>query len=210
MEENIFLSGIYPISPMVYESDDIYLELIKKTLKTNIKVFQFRGKHLSLKRKRRLVRKISELCYKSNVKLIVNDDIDLLKLGFGCGLHIGEDKNLKQIRKYFGRKMLIGVSCYNSVEKAKWAESNGADYVSLGAFFPSKTKKNVAHCEPNLIHQAKKIINIPICAIGGIGKKNIKVLLKYKPDMIGIISGIFSQTDVESTTNSLINLMDVK
>ena len=210
MEKNIFLNGIYPISPMVYKSDDIYLELIEKTLKTNVRIFQFRGKHLSLKRKRRLIPKISDLCFKFGVKLIINDDIDLLKYGYDCGLHIGEDKNLIQIRKFFGENLLIGISCYNSIERAKWAESNGADYISIGAFFSSKTKKNVAHCDPDVIYQAKKTINIPICAIGGISKKNIMEVLKYKPDMIGMISGIFCQSDVESTTNTLINIMDAK
>ena len=58
MEKNIFLNGIYPISPMVYKSDDIYLELIEKTLKTNVRIFQFRGKHLSLKGKEDLFQKL--------------------------------------------------------------------------------------------------------------------------------------------------------
>jgi len=207
MQKENFLNGIYPISPIIYDSDCAYLNLVKKTLKTGIKVFQFRGKHLSLRRKRRLILKVNEQCSKYGVKLIINDDIDLLKYTDDCGLHIGGDKDLTRIRKYFGKKLLIGISCYNSLDKAKWAENNGANYISFGAFFPTKTKKNVLYCDPSLIYKAKKNINIPICVIGGINSKNIIQLLKYKPDMIGIISGIFCQSDIESVTSNLVNLV---
>ena len=70
MSKNNFLSGIYPISPIKYDSDYTYLDLVEKALKTNIKIFQFRGKHLSLRRKRSLVPKINERCIKYGIKLI--------------------------------------------------------------------------------------------------------------------------------------------
>ena len=207
MSKNNFLSGIYPISPITYDSDFTYLDLVEKALKTNIKIFQFRGKHLSLRRKRSLIPKINERCIKYGIKLIINDDIELLKYADGCGLHIGHDKDLIGIRKYYGKKFTIGMSCYNSLDKAKWAENNGADYVSFGALFPTQTKKNIYYCDHSLIHLAKKTLHIPICVIGGINKKNIIDVLKYRPDMIGIITGIFNESDVESTTNHLIDMM---
>ena len=207
MKKHKFLNGIYPISPPIYESDYIYLDLTEKALKTDIKVFQFRGQHLSSRRKRNLLPKISNLCHKHNVKLIINDDIELLKLADGSGLHIGHDKDLRKIRKHFGKKLIIGISCYNSISKAHWAEENGADYVSFGACFTSKTKKNTKQCEHSIFELAKKKLNIPICIIGGINKNNIVGILKYEPDMVAIISGIFDEQDVESTTYQLIKVM---
>ncbi|MEC9206225.1 MAG: thiamine phosphate synthase [Pseudomonadota bacterium] len=205
MQKENFLNGIYPISPTKYDSDYVYLDLIKKALKTNIKIFQFRGKHLSLRRKRNLIPKINEQCSKYDVKLIINDDVELLKYAEGCGLHIGDDKDLIKIRESCGGKLVIGVSCYNSLDKAKWAEKNGANYVSFGPCFPSQIKKNTKECEHSIIGKAKKFLHIPVCAIGGINKKNIVQLLKYKPDMLGIISGIFDQPDISSTTNYFVD-----
>jgi len=205
MSKENFLSGVYPISPTEYDSDYTYLDLVEKTLKTEIKIFQFRGKHLSSRRKRNLIPKISERCSKYDVKLIINDDIELLKYADGCGLHIGGDKDLMKTKKYCGKNFIIGMSCYNSLEKAKWAEENGADYVSFGPCFPTQIKKGTVECEHSIIYKAKKILHIPVCAIGGINRNNIAELIKYKPDMIGIISGIFAQPDIKSITDYFID-----
>ena len=138
------------------------------------------------------------MCNDNNVKLIINDDYNLIKSFDINGLHIGSsDEDLRAARKYFGGNFIIGKSCYDSIELAKYSEENGASYISFGAMYPTMSKESVIITKHSVLVDAKKVIKIPICVIGGINKSNISNLMKYEPDMICMISGIFSQKDIK-------------
>ena len=197
MDNNKVLKGLYPITPSLYKSDIDYLSRIRSVLKSGINVFQFRSKFLSFRRKRFLLKSISNICNDNNVKLIINDDYNLGKLFDIKGLHIGRnDRDLISARKYFGKEFIIGKSCYNSIELAKYSMDNNASYVSFGAMYPTKSKASAIIVKHSILIEAKKIIKIPICVIGGINKSNIKSLIKYKPDMVSMISGIFNSNEI--------------
>jgi thiamine-phosphate pyrophosphorylase len=197
MEHNKVLKGLYPITPSLYKSDIDYLSQVKSVLESGVNVFQFRSKFLSFRRKRFLLKSISNICIDNNVKLIINDDYSLCKLFDISGLHIGRnDKDLISARKYFGKEFIIGKSCYNSIELAKYSMDNNASYVSFGAMYPTKSKASAIIVRHSILIEAKKIIRIPICVIGGINKSNVKQLIKYKPDMVSMISGIFNSKEI--------------
>ncbi len=197
MEHNKVLKGLYPITPSLYKSDIDYLSQVRSVLESGVNVFQFRSKFLSFRRKRFLLKSISNICIDNNVKLIINDDYSLCKLFNISGLHIGRnDKDLISARKYFGKKFIIGKSCYNSIELAKYSMDNNASYVSFGAMYPTKSKASAIIVRHSILIEAKKIIRIPICVIGGINKSNVKQLIKYKPDMVSMISGIFNSKEI--------------
>ena len=188
------LSGIYPITPDILISDLSYEEVLEKIISSGISIFQFRIKSMSIRKTRRLFSLTYELCIKNNVLLIINNDIELAKNFDNVGLHIGDnDTCILEARKILGNNRIIGISCYNSIKKALNAEANGANYVSFGSMFPTKNKKNYTLCNHDVLREAKKHIKIPICVIGGINHKNIKSFNKIKPDMISMISGIFSE-----------------
>ena len=197
MEHNKVLKGLYPITPSLYKSDIDYLSQVRSVLESGVNVFQFRSKFLSFRRKRFLLKSISNICIDNNVKLIINDDYSLCKLFNISGLHIGRnDKDLISARKYFGKEFIIGKSCYNSFELAKYSMDNNASYVSFGAMYPTKSKASAIIVRHSILIEAKKIIKIPICLIGGINKSNVKQLIKYKPDMVSMISGIFNSKEI--------------
>ena len=199
MDNNKLLKGLYPISPSLYKSDIDYLNNLKCVIESKINIFQFRSKTLSFRRKRYLLNKIAMMCHDNNVKLIINDEYNLIKTFDLDGLHIGSnDKDLIAARKYFGKKIIIGKSCYNSMELAKYSMDNGASYVSFGAMYPTKSKDSAIMAKHSVLINAKKIIKIPICVIGGINKSNISTLMQYRPDMICMITGIFSQKRIGS------------
>ena len=109
MENNKLLKGLYPITSNVYKSDIDYISNIKTVIESKINIFQFRSKTLSFKRKRYLLKKISIMCNDNNVKLIINDDYNLIKSFDINGLHIGSsDEDLRAARKYFGKNFIIG------------------------------------------------------------------------------------------------------
>ena len=188
------LSGIYPITPDVLLSDLSYEDVLEKIIASGINIFQFRIKSMSIRKTRRLFSLTYDLCIKYNVLLIINNNIELAKNFDDVGLHIGDsDINISEARKILGNNRIIGISCYNSIKKALNAQANGANYVSFGSMFPTKSKKRYTLCSHDMLEEVKKHIKIPICVIGGINHENIKSFNKIKPDMISMISGIFSE-----------------
>ena len=175
---------------------------IKKNFYTNLKIvlssnlvsfFQLRLKKNSLKEKEKIGKKIKKICKKYKVKLIVNDDPNLAKEISADGCHLGQsDMNIQRARKIL-RKKIIGITCHNSKKLIKQAIKNGANYIAIGAFFRSKTKKVNYIAKPSLISWAKRFTKLPVVIIGGITNKNFKKLLLHKPSFLAISGGIWGK-----------------
>ena len=119
-------------------------------------------------------KKIKKICKKFNTKFLVNDDVYLAKKLSSDGIHVGQkDMDIFKARKLIGNK-IIGVTCHNSIKLAKIAIKNKADYIALGAFNSSKTKKVKYKASVKLLKKVRKITKTPIVAIGGINSKIIK------------------------------------
>ena len=137
-------------------------------------------------------RKIKKICEKFNVKFIINDDVSIAKKLNADGCHLGQkDMSIIKARKLIGNK-IIGVTCHNSIRLAKIAVKNKADYIALGAFNNSKTKKIKYTASSNLIKKVKKITKIPVVAIGGINSDNYKKLLLNKANFLAISGYIWN------------------
>ena len=139
---------------------------------------------------------IIEVTSESNEELI-NDYTDQSTLGV--------DRWLAAMGawKIYGEDIIIGKSCYDSLRLAEWSEKNGATYVSFGSMYETKSKNNTVICDHQLLDKAKKSLNIPICVIGGITKHNIKNILRFKPDMISMISGIFDSNKIKEEVSQI-------
>ena len=182
---------IYLISP-----NNIYLQFyqdLNKVLETRkVGLFQLRLKKYSFKQKILIGKKIQQICKKNSVKFIVNDDPILSKKLNADGCHLGQkDMNILKARKIIGKK-IIGITCHNSIKLAKVAIKNQADYIAFGAFNSSKTKKVKFKANIKLINKAKKLIKIPIVAIGGINDKNYNKLLLNKVNFLAISGYIWN------------------
>ena len=131
-------------------------------------------------------KKIKKICKKYNVKFLVNDDVYLAKKLNADGCHLGQkDMNITEARKLIGNK-IIGITCHNSIKLVKNALHNKADYIALGAFNSSKTKKIKYIASTNLLKKVRKITKSPIVAIGGINANNYKKLLLNKANFLAI------------------------
>ena len=94
---------------------------------------------------------------------------------------------VKNIRNKLGVDRIIGISCYDSLDNAKYCEENKASYVSFGSMYRTNNKVNYTVCKKNIVKEAKESLNIPICVIGGINLDNIREQIILKPDMIALI-----------------------
>ena len=176
---------IYLISPLKIEKT-FYSHLEKVLSQKKVSFFQLRLKKENLKKKLIIAKKIKKICKKFNVKFLINDDVYLTKKLNADGCHLGQkDMNILDARKLIGNK-IIGITCHNSIQLAKVALKNKADYLAFGAFYLSKTKKAKYRASLNLLKKARKITKKPIVAIGGINSSNYKKLLLNKANLLAI------------------------
>ncbi len=154
--------------------------------------FQLRLKKENIKKKILIAKRILKICKKNKVKLIINDNPCLAIKVNADGCHLGQkDMNIINARKILKNK-IIGITCHNSFRLAKKASLNGANYIALGAFYKTTTKRVRYKANINILNKIKKSVNLPIVAIGGINEKNYKNLLLNKADFLAISGYIWN------------------
>ena len=180
------------ISPNKIENSIFYSDL-KEIFKTRkISYFQLRLKNESKKKVISVAKKIKKICKKYKVKFLFNDDPLLAKKIRSDGCHLGQnDMHILEARKILKNK-IIGVTCHNSINLIKQAVKNNADYIAIGAFFSSKTKKVKYKANIKILNFAKSITNIPIVAIGGIKLNNYEKLLLNNANFLAISGYIWN------------------
>ena len=183
---------IYLISPNKIINNLFYNELNLVLRSKKITFFQLRLKKGSIKKKIIIAKRILKICKKNNVKLIINDNPYLATKVNADGCHLGQnDMDISQAKKILKNK-IIGVTCHNSIKLAKYASSNGANYIALGAFYKTRTKKVIHKADIKTLNKIKKSVKIPVVAIGGINHKNYKKLLLNKADFLAISGYIWN------------------
>ncbi len=176
---------IYLISPNKIRKS-FYKDLSNLLKLKKVSFFQLRLKNTSFKKKLFIGKKIKKICKKNNTKFLVNDDVLLAKKLNADGCHLGQkDTKIIHARRIIKEK-IIGVTCHNSINLAKLAIKNKADYLAFGAFYTSKTKKTNFKANLSLLRRIKKITKTPIVAIGGINSDNYKNLLLNKANFLAI------------------------
>jgi thiamine-phosphate pyrophosphorylase len=176
---------LYLISPnKIYK---YFFKDLKSVLDTKkIAFFQLRLKKENQINKLKIAKKIQKICMDFKVKFIINDDPNLAKQVNADGCHLGQnDMSIIDARRIL-KKKIIGVTCHNSINLAKIANKNNADYIAFGAFNKTKTKKVKYKADIKLIKKFKKTSRITVVAIGGINNLNYKKLLLNKADFLAI------------------------
>jgi len=171
-------------------------------------MLQYRDKARDGARRREEAAALSSLCAKSGIPLIVNDDVELAAAVGAAGVHLGDDDaDIASTRARLGPNAIIGVSCYDSLERARELAASGADYLAFGAFFPSPTKPHARAATLQLLRDARAL-NLPLVAIGGITAANAAALLDAGADFLAVISAVFGARDVRGAARELSALFD--
>ena len=196
------MAEIYVISDDVLMPENLALEYTREILECGVKFFQFRSKKAVKNEK--LASEILNLCEKFGTKFIVNDDVKFAKKIGAKAVHLGkDDEGIKEAFEILGKDAYVGVSCYNDISLAINAAKNGASYVAFGSVFASPTKPNAPKCGLNVVKEAKQILNLPVCVIGGINETNIGSLSHTKPDLIAVISAIYKDGNIKENIKNL-------
>ena len=182
---------VYLISPNKINRS-FYKDLTTVLQQNKVSFFQLRLKKVNFRKKLIIGKKIKIICKKFKVKFLINDDVYLTKKLNADGCHLGQkDMSIIEARKLIGNK-IIGITCHNSIKLLKVAQKNNANYLALGAFNLSKTKKVKYKASINLLKKARKITKTPIVAIGGINDKNYQKLLLNKVNFLAISGYIWN------------------
>lgn len=190
-------SGLYAITQTDHKAIDTIIDEVAAAIRGGAAVVQYRDK--TPIDALRLARELTELCHRHDVPLIINDDVELAARSGADGVHLGrEDGHIVEARKRLGANAIIGVSCYDSLERAVEAEQAGVTYVAFGRFFPSSSKPLAAPARIETLAQARRALRVPIVAIGGILPGNGAPLLAAGADMLAVIGGIFDRHPEQS------------
>jgi len=210
-EKLLRLSGLYPISDaslMPYEELPFALELI---FHHGVTLFQLRDKSADKSHIVQTCKQIRSLCDEYGALFIVDDDVEFaLKVG-ADGVHLGKDDvPIDEARSVLGVDKIIGISCYGDINRAVEAQKHGADYVAFGAFYPSTTKPNAPVVNKNVLMSARELLDIPVCAIGGITDTNASQLIGAGADMVAVVSDIWSANDLRQKIENYRKIFDAR
>ncbi|MGJ0485305.1 MAG: thiamine phosphate synthase [Methylomicrobium sp.] len=184
--------GLYAITQTDGKSPTTIIAEVEAAIRGGAVVVQYRDKNPD--NALYLARELAKVCHRYQVPLLVNDNIELALESGADGVHLGKDDgHIREARMRLGEDAIIGISCYDSLDRALEAQAHGATYAAFGRFFPSGTKPLAAPAKVDTLRQARQALSIPIVAIGGILPENGEALLTAGADLLAVIGGIFDR-----------------
>ncbi|HRR75903.1 MAG TPA: thiamine phosphate synthase [Ruminococcus sp.] len=194
---------LYAITDEKCTGDRDLARLVEEAILGGATCIQLREKNISddeLTEKALILKKV---CNAHNVPLIINDNYEAALRSGADGVHVGiEDAPVREIRRIAGKDFIIGATA-KTVEQAKKAQAEGADYIGVGAVFPSPTKTNAIRITQEQLREICSSVDIPAVAIGGISLENVNEIGDCGQAGIAVVSAIFAANDVRSAAESL-------
>ena len=181
-------------------------DVVETVLQNGATFLQIREKDLAEDAFEAEAERLKTLCAQHGVPFVVNDSVEIALQCDAAGVHVGQtDINGRDIRAIIGPDKILGISA-GTVEEAVAAEKAGADYIGVGAVFPTGTKKNATPMTMELLKEIVSSVSIPVVAIGGISAENILQLRGSGVDGVAVVSAIFAAEDPGKATADLLKL----
>ena len=199
---------LYAVTDRAWVGKQSLYQQVECALKGGATCVQLREKELDDEAFLNEAMEISALCKKYGVPFFINDNVEIAIKCRADGIHVGqEDMEASKVRERVGNDMMIGVSVH-SVEEALEAVKNGADCLGVGAMFSTSTKTDVNVMPKETLRDICAAVDIPVVAIGGIGKSNISQLAGTGVNGVALVSAIFAADDIESECRLLRKLSE--
>lgn len=188
---------LYAVTDRSWVGKQTLYEQVESALKGGATCVQLREKELDEAAFLEEAVEMKKLCAKYGVPFIINDNVQIAMRCGADGVHVGQsDMAAGNVRKAVGDKMIVGVSA-QTVEQALAAEKAGADYLGVGAVFPTSTKSDASEVSRQTLKDICAAVDIPVTAIGGINKGNMAELSGTGVDGVALVSAIFAAEDIE-------------
>jgi len=203
------IAGLYAITPDEPDSE-ILTRKLRMALAGGVRVVQYRSKSADNRLRLEQGAALLALCRDARVPLIVNDDIDLALAIGADGAHLGrDDAEVADARAKLPRGAVIGASCYASLDMAFAARRAGASYVAFGSAFPSATKPGAPPAPLSLYREARRRLDCPVVAIGGITPTNAGAVVDAGAHAVAVISALFDAPDIEQRAREFARIFHV-
>lgn len=199
---------LYAVTDRAWVGKQSLYEQVESALKGGATCVQLREKELDDETFLKEALEISALCKRYEVLFFINDNVEIAIKCHADGVHVGQDDmEAAKVRRKVGEQMLIGVSVH-TVEEALEAVKNGADCLGVGAMFSTSTKTDVNVLPKETLCDICEAVDVPVVAIGGIGKSNISQLTGTGVDGVALVSAIFAADDIEKECRLLRKLSE--
>jgi thiamine-phosphate pyrophosphorylase len=190
------IEGLYALTPEDIDAG-LLLERVEAALEAGLRLLQLRHKSASRDERVRRGRPLLDACHRFGATFIVNDDPVLAAELGAHGVHLGrDDGSIERARRVLGANAVIGVSCYDELDRALRLRAEGADYVAFGSFFASSVKPGAVRPSLDLLRRARAKLDCPIVAIGGITLATAPLVREAGADAVATITDLFSAPDV--------------
>ena len=194
---------LYAVTDRHWLNGRTLVDVVKESLDGGVTMIQLREKSLDAGKFLEEAKELQALCRERHVPFIVNDNVDIAKAMDADGVHVGQDDMAAlDARAKLGTDKLIGVSAH-TVEEALLAEKQGADYLGVGAVFPTSSKSDVGEMSYETLKAICKAVSIPVVAIGGISGENVGKLAGSGICGVAVISAIYAAKDVKAAAADL-------
>ena len=194
---------LYAVTDRTWLDGETLYEQVEKAIQGGVTFVQLREKNLDEESFLNEALEIQKLCRKHNIPFVINDNVEIARKIDADGVHVGQsDMKAGNVRAILGEGKILGVSA-QTVEQALLAEKEGADYLGVGAVFPTGSKADAEDVSLDTLKEICRAVSIPVVAIGGIGAGNVSKLENSGISGIAVISAIFAAEDIESATKNL-------
>lgn len=194
---------LYAVTDRSWLGEESLYSQVEKALKGGATFIQLREKDLDKEHFLEEAREIKELCKKYQVPFVINDNVEIAQEADADGVHVGQtDMEAGDVRAKLGPDKIIGVSV-QTVEQALLAQERGADYLGVGAVFPTGSKADADEVSHETLKAICAAVEIPVIAIGGISTDNVRRLSGSGICGIAVISAIFAKKDIENAAKEL-------
>ena len=199
---------LYAVTDRHWLNGRTLVDVVKESLDGGVTMIQLREKSLDEGKFLEEAKELQALCRERHVPFIVNDNVDIAKAMDADGVHVGQDDMAAlDVRAKLGPDKLIGVSAH-TVEEALLAEKQGADYLGVGAVFPTSSKSDVGEMSYETLKAICKAVSIPVVAIGGISGENVGKLAGSGICGVAVVSAIYAKEDPQAAAAGLRKLTE--
>lgn len=194
---------LYAVTDRTWLNGETLESQVEKALKGGATFIQLREKTLDYETFLKEAKALKALCAGYHVPFVINDNVDIALAVDADGVHVGQsDMEAGDVRAKLGPDKIIGVSC-KTVEQALLAQSRGADYLGVGAMYPTDTKSDASEVTVQALTDICKAVDIPVVAIGGIKIDRLSPLKGTGVDGVAVVSAIFAKPDIEKAAKEL-------
>ncbi len=194
---------LYLVTDSSYHTEESFLRTVEAALRGGVTLLQLREKNRSAREYMELARKVKALCDQYQVPLLIDDRVDVAAAADAAGVHVGQsDIPVADARRILGPDKIVGATA-KTVEQAMEAWEQGADYLGVGAIYPTTTKVKTVLTKVSTLQEICKAVPVPVNAIGGLNADNMDVLQGTGIAGICVVSAIMKAEEPEKAAREL-------